>query len=390
MGGKRRPDEYIKKEITASLNKNKILVFIGGAYVSGLEVVTLHLIGELKRQGHCVRCIVNGWNDGMIIKELQKIEVPFDEAKLGWLYLTKPRWTIDSLVHLPGAYLKCRKILREFDPDIVHFCNYASVILLAPLLKNKACVYNLQEPHEPNGKNLFIYRLLNRRIRIFTAVSRYIEQVLLDLRIPKDKIRLIYNGVPVVECPPGRTPADIFVFGIVGQVVPWKGHTTLVDAVHLLKAPAAPRFLVKVFGNDKTEYAAALRNHIRETGTEAWFSWEGFVREQDSIYSQVDAVIVPSLSGEPCSLTILESMMRGKALIVSDRGGNPELIEDKKTGLIFKADNPAQLAGCISLLLERAPSTLPMGEKAHEKALDSFTEYKMAAAYTAIYADMAN
>jgi len=372
------------------LNKNKILVFIGGAYVSGLEVVTLHLIGELKRQGHSVRCIVNGWNDGMIIKELQKLEVPFDEAKLGWLYLTKPSWTIDSLVHLPGAYLRCRKILREFDPDIVHFCNYASVILLAPLLKNKACVYNLQEPHEPNGKNLFIYRLLNRRIRIFTAVSRYIEQVLLDLRIPKDKIRLIYNGVPVVECPPGRTPADIFVFGIIGQVVPWKGHTTLVDAVHLLKAPAAPRFLVKVFGNDKTEYAAALRNHIRETGTEAWFSWEGFVREQDSIYSQVDAVIVPSLSGEPCSLTILESMMRGKALIVSDRGGNPELIEDKKTGLIFKADDPAQLAGCISLLLERAPSTLPMGEKAHEKALDSFTEYKMAAAYTAIYADMAN
>ena len=65
------------------MNKNKILVFIGGAYVSGLEVVTLHLIGELKREGHSVRCIVNGWNDGMIIKELQKMEVPFDEDTLG-------------------------------------------------------------------------------------------------------------------------------------------------------------------------------------------------------------------------------------------------------------------------------------------------------------------
>jgi glycosyltransferase involved in cell wall biosynthesis len=371
------------------LNKNKILVFIGGSYISGLEVVTLHLIRELKRDGHVVRCIVNGWNDGMIIKELQKIDVPFDEAKLGWLYLTKPQWTIDSLVHLPGAYLKCRKILSAFDPDVVHFCNYASVILLAPLLKHEVCVYNLQEPHEPNRKNLFIYRLLNRRIKVFTAVSRYIEQVLINQHIPKDKIRLIYNGVPAVEHFPGRPPADIFVFGIIGQVVPWKGHTTLVDAVHLLKNSAAPAFVVKIFGNDKTAYAEELRRHMQETGTETYFAWEGFVRDQDAIYSQVDAVIVPSLSEEPCSLTILESMMRGKSLIVSDRGGNPELVEDKKTGLIFKADDPARLADCIRLFLQRSPSTLGMGEKAHQRALDSFTENKMAAAYTAIYADIA-
>jgi len=370
------------------LNKKKILVFIGGSYISGLEFVTLHLIGELKREGHIVRCVVNGWNDGMIIKELQKMDIPFDEAKLGWLYLTKPGWTIDSLVHLPGAYLKCRKILSAFNPDIVHFCNYASVILLAPLLKHEVCLYALHEPHEPNGKNVFIYRLLNRRIGVFTAVSRYIEQVLVELGIPKDKIRLVYNGVPAIQSPPGKSPADIFVFGIIGQVVPWKGHTTLVDAVRLLKDSDVPRFVVKIFGNDKTTFGESLRGHIRETGTEDYFTWEGFVREQDSIYGQLDAVIVPSLSEEPCSLTILESMMRGKPLIVSDRGGNPELIEDKKTGLIFKADDPARLADCIRLFLQRSPSTLAMGEKAHEKALDSHTEHKMALTYTAIYAEM--
>ena len=172
---------HLEKEKTrCSLFRNnnsrmgkRVLVLIGGSYISGLEVATLHLIGELKRAGHSVRCIVNGWNDGMIIKELQKMEVPFDEAKLGWLYLMKPRWTIDSLIHLPGAYFKCRKILKEFDPDIVHLCNYASVILLAPLLKNRRPAYiTSEEPHEPNRKNLFIYQLLNRRVRIFTAVSR--------------------------------------------------------------------------------------------------------------------------------------------------------------------------------------------------------------------------
>jgi glycosyltransferase involved in cell wall biosynthesis len=325
----------------------------------------------------------------MIIKELQKMDIPFDEAKLGWLYLTKAGWTIDSLVHLPGAYIKCRKILKAFNPDIIHFCNYASVILLAPLLKHKACLYALHEPHAPNRKNLYIYRLLNRRIGIFTAVSRYIEQVLVNLGIPKDKIRLVYNGVPAIQSPAYKTPTDIFVFGIIGQVVAWKGHTTLVDAVRLLKDSAASTFMVKIFGNDKTPFAEALRSHIKEAAVEDYFTWEGFVREQDSIYSQVDAVVVPSLSEEPCSLTIIESMMRGKPLIVSDRGGNPELIEDKKTGLIFKADDPARLADCISLFLQRSPSTIGMGKKAHEKALNAHTLHKMADTYASIYTEMA-
>jgi L-malate glycosyltransferase len=365
----------------------KILVVAGGSYVSGLEVVTLHLISQLKREGNEVRCIVSGWNDGMFIKELEKIGVPFDSAKLGWFYLTKPGWTMDSLLHLPGAYFKCRRILQAFDPDVIHFCNYASVVLLGPLLKNRACVYNLQEPHEPVRKNLFIYHILDKRINIFTAVSRYIEQVLVNLDIPKDKIRLIYNGVPTIRQLTARQPEDRFVFGIIGQVAEWKGHATLVDAVKILKA-SDPALLVKIFGNDKTAYAEELRIHIRETGTEKYFSWEGFVKEQDAIYARVDAVIVPSLSQEPCSLTILEAMMRGKSLIVSDRGGNPELIEDGITGCIFTADDPAQLADRIRLFLEKAPITLPMGEKAHEKALTSFTEDRMAAAYARLYQGM--
>jgi len=94
----------------------------------------------------------------------------------------------------------------------VHFCNYASVILLAPLLKNEACVYNCRNPTGEREEPLHLSSL-NRRIKIFTAVSRYIEQVLLDLRIPKDKIRLIYNGVPVVECLPAELP-QTFLYSV--------------------------------------------------------------------------------------------------------------------------------------------------------------------------------
>lgn len=366
----------------------RILVVIGGSYVSGLEVVTLHLIKGLKASGHEVRCLVNGWNDNQFKGLLDDLKVPYEEAKLGWLYITKPLWTIDTLIHLPGAYLKSRKVIRNFKPDVLHFCNYGTVIMLSPLLKNKNCVYNLQEPHAPTRNNRYFYRLVNRRVKVFTAVSAYIEKVLIDLNIPKDKIRVIYNGVPATHRTSEKQQGERIIFAIVGQVASWKGHDTLVDAVKLLIEASCPAFEVKIFGNNKNAYAEELKKRIQEKNIESYFTWEGFVRDQDSIYDQSDVVIVPSLSQEPCSLTILESMMRKKGLIVSDRGGNPELVRHKDTGLIFSAGDPADLAGCLRMVLEN-PAMIPaMGKRAGQKALEVFTADRMTKEYVSVYAEM--
>src|ERR1700722_2603398 len=260
------------------VNKRKILVFISASYVSGLEVVTLHLIRQLKERGHDVRCVVNGWNDGVFKQKLDESEIPWYQVKLGWLYVTRPWWTLDTLAYWPGAYGHCRKILRDFDPDICHFCTYANVIMLYPLLKGRKSVYNLQETHEPSKKDLWIYGKLNRRIDIFTAVSGHIVKVLRNLHIPAEKIRLVYNGVPVPPVLPARSlrPGRDPVLGIIGQVASWKGHETLVDAVGILARSAnAADFVIAVFGNDKNDFAASLKTRIAREGLERHFVWKG-------------------------------------------------------------------------------------------------------------------
>ena len=375
------------------MNKKKILVFISASYVSGLEVVTLHLIRQLKERGHDVRCVVNGWNDGVFKQKLDESEIPWYQVKLGWLYVTRPWWTLDTLAHWPGAYGHCRKILRDFDPDICHFCTYANVIMLYPLLKGRKSVYNLQETHEPSKKDLWIYGKLNRRIDIFTAVSGHIVKVLRNLHIPAEKIRLVYNGVPVPPVLPARSlrPGRDPVLGIIGQVASWKGHETLVDAVGILARSAnAADFVVAVFGNDKNDFAASLKTRIAREGLERHFVWKGFLPDQAAIYDQVDIVVVPSLSQEPCSLTILESMMRYKALIVSDRGGNPELVDHEDNGLVFSAENAGQLAACISLLLRNPDMAAEMAERAAAKAGKSFTDSNMTDIYINAYTELWN
>jgi len=374
------------------MSKKKILIFISASYVAGLEVVTLHLIRQLKERGHDVRCVVNGWNDGVFKQKLNEAEIPWYEVKLGWLYVTKPWWTLDTLAHWPGAYKQCGRILRNFEPDICHFETYANVLMLYPLLKGRKTVYTLHETHEPSAKNLWIYKKLNRRINIHTAVSGHIVKVLKDLGIPAEKIRLIYNGVPVLTATPQQPmPQRPPVLAIIGQVASWKGHETLIDAVAILASSAgATDFTVAIFGNDKNAYAKELQDKIAQKGLERYFIWKGFVLEQSAIYSQVDIVAVPSLSQEPCSLTILESMMMGKGLIVSNRGGNPELVEDNRTGLVFPATDANALAACIRQFLVNPELTAAMGKQAGIVAREKYTDICMTDNYLKAYTELWN
>lgn len=372
------------------MQKKNILVFISASYVSGLEVVTLHLIRRLKEMGHEVRCVVNGWNDGVFRQKLDEAGIRWYEVKLGWLYVTKPWWTLDTLAHWPGAYRRCRKILRDFEPDICHFCNYANVLMLYPLLKGRKSVYNLQEADQPSQKNLWIYKKVNRRIDIYTAVSGHIVKVLRGLQVPPEKIRLIYNGVPVLPAVPDLVgPGRPAVLGIIGQVAAWKGHETLIDAMGILTSSGkAVDLTVSIYGNDKNAYAATLRDKIAKMGLERYFDWKGFVPDQSAIYGQVDIVGVPSLSEEPCSLTILESMMRGKGIIVSDRGGNPELVKDRHTGLVFPATDARALAECIRLFLRNPELAAGMGRQAEIEARQKYTDICMTDHYIKAYTEL--
>jgi glycosyltransferase involved in cell wall biosynthesis len=369
--------------------KNKKILFVAGAsYVSGLENITLHLIREVKAQGYDARCIISGWNDGVFKGQLTELGVPFYELKLGWFYLKHPSWTLDALRHWRPAYTQFRQVLNEFDPDIIHFTNYAAPLMVYPLLKGRKCLYALHETHLPTRKHLFIYRLLNRRVKIFTAVSGHIVNVLAALKIPRDKIRLVYNGVPVSPASPAADAQEVRI-GIVGQIADWKGHDTLVDAVEKLTADPRPApFKVGIYGNDKTPYAEMLKQRIKDKELGAYFTWHGFVKDQEMIYSSLDIVAVPSLSEEPCSLTLLETMMRGKAIIVSARGGNTELVDDGVNGKVFKAGDAGELTGCIRLLVEDRGLAGNYGKKAREKALREFTISRMVDQYVEIYQRM--
>jgi glycosyltransferase involved in cell wall biosynthesis len=54
-------------------------------------------------------------------------------------------------------------------------------------------------------------------------------------------------------------------------------------------------------------------------------------------------------------------------------GGIPEIIDDKKTGLLFKPNNPEDLAEKITILLTDKKLCKELGQKAYEKVHENLT-----------------
>ncbi|MFH1173097.1 MAG: glycosyltransferase [bacterium] len=97
------------------------------------------------------------------------------------------------------------------------------------------------------------------------------------------------------------------------------------------------------------------------------------------------AVVVPSLWYENAPFSVYEPMALGKAVIGSDLGGIPELIESNQTGLLFQAGNADDLAEKIKTLVNNTTLEEKMGRQAREVAHEKFSSGEHLKKLLAIY-----
>jgi glycosyltransferase involved in cell wall biosynthesis len=212
----------------------KLLVIAGGGYIYGAEKVTLDVIKGLSEEGYEVEAIISGWNDGQFAKALDEFKVKYYGLKLGWYYLSKILWSLDSLVHYPGAVIKFLSIRKNFKDWPVYTISFRQVILLWPFFK-KNIFYHVHDANAVSKQARFFLKIINRKVSRFIAVSDFIKQDLIACGISPDKIEVIHNGVEILpELKKNPSNAKVLVIGIVGQVIERKGHIVLLQALNLL------------------------------------------------------------------------------------------------------------------------------------------------------------
>lgn len=145
------------------------------------------------------------------------------------------------------------------------------------------------------------------------------------------------------------------VLGFIGSFFSFEGLSLLLKALPMILRNHPEVKVLLVGGGEQDEN---LRRQIDKTNLGEHVIMTGRVpySEVDRYYSLVDLFVYPRLSMRLTELVTplkpLEAMAQGRLVVASDIGGHRELIEDGKTGWLFKADDPRHLALCIEKVME--------------------------------------
>lgn len=318
-----------------------MLAVIAGNYIYGKEVVGLQALEALNVQSDLLT-IISGWNDGTFKKELEQRNIAYRIIKLGWIYITKPLWTLDSLIHMPGAWLSYLKIKKEFQPDTIYTDSYRNVILLWPFLKEKSVVLHVHDEHAALPRDKAFIQRVAPKVKKYIAVSEFIKRDLEQCGVNSSDIDVVYNAINNV--PNGKKeymPDGVLRIGIVGQIVEKKGHRDLIRALGQLREKID--FHLYISGTGEEAFSSSLKQEIINACIESRVTWRGYVPDKADVYNQLDVVVVPSRI-EPFGLVAAEAGMYYCPAIVANTGGLTEIVADGVSGYVFPKENVASLA----------------------------------------------
>ncbi|MGP0048041.1 MAG: glycosyltransferase family 4 protein [Solirubrobacteraceae bacterium] len=213
--------------------------------------------------------------------------------------------------------------------------------------------------------------LFHRRAGYFDLIPRFIAPSSFTIRKMIaggwDPGRLVHIPTFVWPSPTtgethkSSTPTIVYV----GRIEPLKGVKTLLEAVSLLAGEGRPPFSVELVGEGAPDFVQSLRAFSATHG----LSMVSFAGGRDA--SEVGAAlrrawcsVVPSLWYENMPNSALESMAQGTAVIASDHGSLPELVEPGRTGLLFPPGDPAALAAALGSILDSSDRAERLGAQA--------------------------
>ena len=304
----------------------------------------------------------------------------------------------------PGAYLRLYRLLRALRPSIVHTRNLSTIegSLVARLAGVPHRIHgehgwDVFDPDGTSRKYRTLRRLLDPAIDRFVTVSHELQSWLtVTVGIRPNKITRICNGVDTERfharegaerriLPASRFPSGSVVVGTVIRFSAIKDPLNLVEAfieARRTPAPGAPALRLVMIGDGALRAEAESRLIAAGLKEDCWLP--GSRDDIPELMREFDVFVLGSRR-EGISNTILEAMSSGLPVIATATGGNPELVEDGKTGWLVQAGSSSALAAAMVEYARDPALREAHGIAGRRRALTEFSLRRMLADYAALY-----
>lgn len=293
-----------------------------------------------------------------------------------------------------------RKI-REVSPDLVHSRNWSAIeAVLAGKWVGAGGVIHSEHGLEPDTAKAEPWRRNCFRRLAFEAADRVlsVSNQLRDLHARRTgfsarRITVIHNGVDSDRFRPDTAlrasvraelgiAEDQYCIGCVGNLTPVKDYRTALQALGALDKTCKDwRFLVIGEGAERPQLEEFVQSHPE------WrhrVTFLGLSHRVPEFLAAMDVYVLSSVI-EGISNSLLEAMASGLPAVATAVGGNPEVVVDGESGLLFPAADSNRLAEQLLLLRHQPELRARLSTQARRRVREEFSIDSMVQSYQELY-----
>ncbi len=363
-----------------SQKKSRILFISGSSVGYGADYSMIQIINKLKKSG--IESIV-------IIPKKGRSSELFEENNIEYIIMPFKNWIHYDLT-LIGKYVK--PILKFFINIILSVCTYIKIkknykiigiysnsftnyfsIILSKMFKVKHiqhirefgdCDFNWKFDFGRERTIRFATKNSSRLICISNAVRKnYINFS------NEEKMITIYNGLPITHVVKHNFNSEVINIVMVGRLSIEKRQIILLKALKILLDRRIFNIHIDFYGDG--EDLKILEKYCEDNMISNYVGFRGYSKKID--FSKYHIGIMCSIS-EGFGRVLVEYMINSLAVISSNGGAAPEIINNQKTGILFEVDNEVQLADKVEELMKNRDKMQILGENARKSAINFFAE----------------
>jgi len=360
----------------------KVLHLIQGLEIGGLEMMVVNFIEKLDRS-RFVPEVVCFDTLGELSERLEAQGVP--------VHFVKRHPGIDYYY-----IFRLASFLRHNQVDILHLHNPTAFFygtLAAKLVGLSPIIYTEHGRDFSSSKKIkMANRWLGKLVDKVVAVADFSRHYLIDHEgISESKVLTIHNGidgeryaakydVASVRASLGLTEEQA-VIGIVARLDPIKNHALLIKSMKKVLSEQRQAILL-IIGD------GPLRVELKQLCNELCFNenirFLGSRSDVPELLSALDVFVLCSIS-EGLSLTLAEASAAGKPIVVTNVGGNSEVVQDGVSGHVVPSNCVDSLANAILDILNKPELSQQMGQAGRERFEQQFTLHGMVKSYQDLY-----
>lgn len=276
--------------------------------------------------------------------------------------------------------IRLARFIRQQRFDLVHSFDPPATVFVTPfarLSRQGKVLSSMRSHRDLNSAGMRrLLRVTDRLVDGIVVNCKSVEAHLQnDEAVPTDLIHRCYNALDLDQFHPrdrARVPefrGSETVIGTVCSLRPEKGLPVLVDAFARI-SPGRRDLRLAIVGSGPE--SDLLKQQVAQTGCSDRVVFVPEATDVARLLRGIDIFVLPSYS-EALSNSLMEAMACGCCPVATRVGGNVELVDQDRTGLLFAPGDSAQLSACLNKLLDQPDVAADMARAARDRMEREFS-----------------